>query len=132
MVHQARSKVPFLEKEIASHQPTVRRTVRLARLHAKLAAGSSASVNTMYYIYVLYSNIDDKFYVGYTEDLRQRMKEHDRKKSSSDKILKNLKLLYYEACLSKTDAQKREKQLKTGFGRKYLRSRLKDSIIIRP
>jgi len=86
----------------------------------------------MYYIYVLYSNIDDKFYVGYTEDLRQRMKEHDRKKSSSDKILKNLKLLYYEACLSKTDAQKREKQLKTGFGRKYLRSRLKDSIIIRP
>jgi len=33
-------------------------------------------------------------------------------------------LIYYEACLSKTDARKRELQLKTGYGRGYLKRRL--------
>ena len=56
------------------------------------------------------------------------MFEHNAGKSLSDRRIKNMKLVYYEACLSKIDAQKREKQLKTGFGRKYLRNRLEDSI----
>ena len=97
------------------------------RLPAKLAAGSP-NFNTMFYVYVLYSSSGNKFYIGYTENLKQRMAEHVRKKSSSDKILKNLKLMYYEWCLSKTDALKRERQLKTGFGRAYLRNRLENSI----
>ena len=82
----------------------------------------------MYYVYVLYSKEQDKFYIGYTEDLRRRMAEHNSKKSLSDRVLKNLKLVYYEACKAKRDAMRRELQLKTGFGRKYLRERLKDSI----
>lgn len=82
----------------------------------------------MYYVYVLYSKEQNKFYIGYTEDLRRRMREHNSGKSLSDRRIKNLNMVYYEACLSKTDAQKREKQLKTGFGRQYLRTRLKDSI----
>jgi len=43
--------------------------------------------------------------------------------------MKNWKLIYYEACLSKKDAQNRERQLKTGFGRGYLRRRLKDYLL---
>jgi len=43
--------------------------------------------------------------------------------------MKDWQLVYYEACLSKKDAQNREKQLKTGFGRGYLRKRLKDSLL---
>lgn len=86
----------------------------------------------MYYIYVLYSGEQDKFYIGYTEDLRKRIKEHNDDKSLSDRRIKGLELIYYEACKAKSDAVIREKQLKTGFGRKYLRSRLKDSINKRP
>ena len=82
----------------------------------------------MYYNYVLYSPQQDKFYIGFTEDLRRRMQEHTSKKSLSDRTLKNLKFVYYEACGSKNDALRREKQLKTGFGRGYLRKRLVDSI----
>ena len=54
--------------------------------------------------------------------------EHTRGTSLSDRTIKNLELVYYEACRSKEDAQRREKQLKTGFGRKYLRKRLQSSI----
>ena len=82
----------------------------------------------MFYIYVLYSKKQDKFYTGFTENLIQRMKEHDSKKSLSDRRIKNLDLVYYEACRSKTDALIREKQLKTGFGRQYLRKRLINSV----
>ena len=82
----------------------------------------------MYYVYALYSNIQDKFYVGFTEDLKRRIKEHAANKSISDRRMKNLELVYYEAYKSKIDAQAREKQLKTGFGRQYLRKRLQDSI----
>ena len=95
-------------------------------MRSALLAGSNNI--GMYYNYVLYSPQQDKFYIGFTEDLRRRMQEHKSKKSLSDRTLKNLELLYYEACKSKIDAAKREKQLKTGFGRQYLRNRLKDSI----
>ena len=86
----------------------------------------------MHYVYVLYTKDQDKFYIGFTEDLKRRMREHELEKSLSDRILKNLRLVYYEACKSKNDAVEREKQLKTGFGRKYLRARLKDSIRMSP
>lgn len=82
----------------------------------------------MYYVYALYSVEKDKFYIGFTEDLRRRIYEHNLGKSFSDRRIKNLELVYYEACKSKSDSLRREKQLKAGFGRAYLRNRLKDSI----
>ena len=82
----------------------------------------------MYYVYVLYSKNQDKFYIGFTDDLRRRMQEHISQKSLSDRRLRNPELVYYEACVSKSDSMKREKQLKTGFGRQYLRNRLKNLI----
>ena len=83
----------------------------------------------MYYTYVLFSEEKGRFYVGYTENLERRLGEHESDKSLTDRRIKNLKLVYYEACLSKSDALKREKQLKTGFGRGYLRRRLQDTIM---
>ncbi|MEK7144471.1 MAG: GIY-YIG nuclease family protein [Patescibacteria group bacterium] len=82
----------------------------------------------MFYVYVLYSEKADKFYIGYSADLKRRMMEHTSSTTLSDRTIKNLKLVYYEACLSKQDAQLREKQLKTGFGRQYLRKRLEHTI----
>lgn len=83
----------------------------------------------MYYVYVLYSNQVDKFYIGFTDDLRRRIKEHAYKSVHTTKWMKEPLLMYYEACISKKDTMLREKQLKTGFGRGYLRKRLQNSLL---
>jgi len=77
-----------------------------------------------YYTYVLLSLKDSKLYVGFTDDLVKRFKKHQRGEVKSTKNRRPLKLVYYEACLSKEGAIKREKALKTGFGRRYLKNRL--------
>ncbi len=78
----------------------------------------------MYYVYVLYGAEQDKLYIGFTEDLKKRIKEHQRNTCHTTKRLSNFELVYYEACKAKKDATNREKQLKTGFGRGYLRKRV--------
>ena len=77
-----------------------------------------------YYTYVLKSKIDNKLYIGWTNDLVKRVKEHNFGKVPSTKNRYPLYLIYYEACLSKEKAIAREKQFKTGFGRAYLKRRL--------
>lgn len=77
-----------------------------------------------FYTYVLESEVDGKFYIGWTYDLRKRFVKHNDGLVMATKLRKPFKLVYYEACLSKTKAIEREKQLKTGFGRKYLRKRI--------
>ncbi len=79
----------------------------------------------MFYTYVLLSLKDSKLYIGYSNDLKQRISEHHVGLISTTKNRRPLKLIYYESCLSMQDAIAREKSLKTGFGRKYLKNRLK-------
>ena len=64
----------------------------------------------MYYVYVLISE-DRKSYIGYTEDLRRRFKEHNSGNNTSTRNRK-WKLAYYEAFASKEDAKERERKLK--------------------
>ena len=78
-----------------------------------------------YYTYVLLSEKDNKFYTGYTTDLKRRFEEHSNGKVSSTKNRRPLKLIYYEACLNQTDATHREKYLKTFHGKMFIRNRLK-------
>ena len=82
----------------------------------------------MYYTYVLFcknSNANKKtFYIGSTSDLKKRLTDHKSKSVKTTKIFDIIELVYYEACRNKTDARKRELQLKTGFGRGYLKRRL--------
>ena len=77
-----------------------------------------------YYTYVLLSKKDSKYYVGWSNDLQDRLKKHLEGKVASTKYRRPLTLVYYEACLSKDAAIRREKYFKTGFGRRYLNSRL--------
>ena len=79
----------------------------------------------MYYIYVLQSKKDKNWYTGYTDDLRKRFKEHNENKVYSTKSRGPFELIYYEACLNQQDATSREKYLKTGMGKRYLKNRLK-------
>jgi len=80
----------------------------------------------MYYTYVLKSLFDNKLYVGFSNDLQRRFQEHNNGQVQATKDRKPFVLVYYEACNNKKDAIKREKQLKTGFGRAYLKRRLED------
>jgi putative endonuclease len=79
----------------------------------------------MYYVYVLLSESDHEFYTGYTSDLRKRFAEHEKGQVRSTKHRRPLKLIYYEACLDQQDATRREKYLKSGNGKIYLKNRLK-------
>jgi putative endonuclease len=82
----------------------------------------------MFYTYVLLSEKDKEFYVGFTNDLKRRLDEHERGMVGSTAQRRPLKLIYYEACLNENDAIKREKYFKTGFGRRFLRNRMKTYI----
>jgi len=82
------------------------------------------SKDIMFYTYVLRSKIDEKLYIGFCFDLKKRIKEHNLGKVESTEFRKPFSLVYYEACLDKDKAIKREKYFKTGFGRRFLRSRL--------
>jgi len=79
----------------------------------------------MFYTYVLLSQHDNKLYIGWTKDLKNRFSEHEHGRVFSTKTRRPLKLIYYEACLDEQLAIAREKQLKSGFGRAYLKRRLK-------
>jgi len=70
-----------------------------------------------------------KFYTGLTEDLRQRLSQHKNKDIKTTKSFDEVRLVYCETCFNKTDARKRELQLKTGFGRGYLKRRIENYLI---
>ena len=79
----------------------------------------------MFYTYLLLSKKDHKLYTGYTGDLRNRFKEHNSGRNFSTKNRGPFDLIYYEACMDEEDAQAREKFLKSGPGKRYLKNRLK-------
>lgn len=78
----------------------------------------------MYFTYVLKSNKDGYLYIGYTNNLKHRLWEHLQGRVESTSSRLPIKLVYYEACLSQIKALKREKYFKTGFGRRFLTSRI--------
>ena len=82
----------------------------------------------MFYVYVLSSVKHDQIYVGLTNNLRNHVAEHNQGLSSATKPYCPWRLIYYEACLTLSDAQRRERYLKTTQGRRLLYRRLKDYI----
>ena len=78
----------------------------------------------MTFTYVLQSESDGQWYTGSTGDLRHRLKQHMDGEVFSTSRRRPLKLIYYEACLSRSDAFRRERFLKTGKGKRFLRKRL--------
>lgn len=74
----------------------------------------------MYYIYFIRNKKTKETYIGYTEDLKRRFKEHRDK---------NPELVYYEAYKHREDAQLRERKLKQrGQSVRWLKSRLQKSL----
>lgn len=79
----------------------------------------------MYYTYVIQSQKSGYLYTGSTIDLRKRFSQHNKGISTWTKTRGPWKLIYYEACLTEEDAKAREKYLKSGMGKRYLKNRLK-------
>jgi putative endonuclease len=81
-------------------------------------------MSQFFYVYVLRSVKDSNFYTGYTGNLRQRIKSHQDGRISSTRNRLPMNLIYWEGCLSQADATKREKYLKSSWGKRYLKNRL--------
>jgi len=76
----------------------------------------------MFFVYVLKSSIDDRLYKGFTLDLQKRLKEHNLGKNRSTSAFKPWKIVYYEQVDTRKEARDREKFLKSGIGREYLKN----------
>jgi len=79
----------------------------------------------MWYVYVLKSKVKDEIYIGSTNDLRRRLKEHNDGQEISTKRYMPWSLYYYEAYLMQKLARMREKRLKyNGNAIKELKKRI--------
>ena len=82
----------------------------------------------LYFVYVLQSQIDNSLVVGFTRSLDLRIAEHNDGQIMDTCLKRPYELVYYEACKSPKDAVKRKNYLKSNYGRKFLKSRLKHSL----
>lgn len=82
-----------------------------------------------YYTYVIKSIKDKQWYTGCTQDVFNRLSEHNHGLCHSTANRRPFILIYYEACLNRSDAFVREKYLKSGMGKRYLRNRLKTYLL---
>jgi putative endonuclease len=89
-------------------------------------------VEAVFYVYVLHSVADGGLYIGYPADLRRRLGEHKRGAARATSYRGPWRLAYYEAYVEQADALGREKYLKSGAGRKFLKSQLRHYLIKNP
>ena len=88
-------------------------------------SGQWDRMTTMYYVYVLENVKDRSWYIGYSADLKRRLEEHNAGKGGrTTRIKKAWRLIYLEGYVMKEDAIGREKFLKGGSGRMYLKKQL--------
>jgi len=85
---------------------------------------NTTSSNVFFYVYVLESLKDGERYIGCTNNLKRRLKEHTEGLSFSTKFRLPFRLIYFEGCLNEEDAKRREDYLKTTQGRRFLGLRL--------
>jgi putative endonuclease len=86
-------------------------------------------MESFYYVYILISEKDGKNYTGFTHDFKGvrepfRVEQHKNGEVESTKNRRPLELIYFEGCLCRDDATKREKYLKTHYGKMFLKNRL--------
>ena len=80
----------------------------------------------MYYVYVLENQNDKSWYIGFTNNIERRVAEQQSGEGGrTTKLKSSWQLIYFEAYISQKDALGREKFLKSGSGRKYLKKQLK-------
>ncbi len=81
-----------------------------------------------FYIYILFSKNKNELYIGYTKDLKSRLRQHFKGYVPSTRSNRPLELIHYEAFVDNNDARAREIFLKSGFGRNQLKKCLQNKL----
>ncbi len=76
----------------------------------------------MFFVYAIKSHVDERIYVGITTDVSKRLSEHNSGKTKSTKGYKPWRMIYAESLPSRFEARRREKYLKSGVGKEFLKS----------
>ena len=82
----------------------------------------------MFTVYVLQGSMG-RFYKGMTENLDRRLAEHRAGETKTTRTMRNICVVYTETTEAAAEARKREKYLKSGAGRRFLKSRLQSDSI---
>jgi len=82
-------------------------------------------MNIIYSVYVIQSKIDKRLYVGLSKRVIERIKTHNKGQVFSTKGYRPWALVYIEKVGSRIEARKREKYLKSGCGKEFLKSFIK-------
>ena len=77
----------------------------------------------MFFVYVIRSEVDGRFYVGFTTDVNKRLKEHNNGKTKSTKGYCPWCLFFYEEYGTRIEARNREVYLKSGTGKEYIKNK---------
>ena len=88
----------------------------------------TSDVSNKYYVYILFSQRDKGFYIGFTTNLRERLSSHARGEVKSTSKRRPFKLIHYEYFINEEDAKVREVFFKSGFGRNNLKKALKRTL----
>lgn len=99
-----------------------------ANIYIEKEVVSFTTMKLPYSVYVLISLKDQKFYVGYSANVDQRLKDHANGNVVSTKDRRPLELIYIEYHNNKYDALRRERYFKTSKGRKALRLIIRESL----
>lgn len=78
----------------------------------------------MFFVYILQSLKDKSLYVGFTENLNNRLEDHNAGNNISTKNKRPFQIIHYEFFLNKKDALNREHYLKSGWGRRSIETML--------
>lgn len=76
----------------------------------------------MVIVYALYDKGLKQIYVGMTNNLERRLHQHQRGESLYTRQFSDFVVIYTESCEGYGDGRKREKYLKSGFGKKFLKT----------
>ena len=86
----------------------------------------------MYKVYILQSSKDNRTYVGYTDNIEKRLKEHNLGKVMATCNRRPFKIIYFESVVNIKDAKKRELYWKSGAGRRKLKRYFSEGFPPRP
>ncbi|MBF0522238.1 MAG: GIY-YIG nuclease family protein [Candidatus Omnitrophica bacterium] len=78
----------------------------------------------MYYVYVIFSKLRKYIYVGLTNDVKRRFEQHQKGYNKKTRAYRPFQLINVELFFSRIDARKREKYLKSGIGKEWIKLRL--------
>ena len=83
----------------------------------------------MFFVYVLRSEIDGRFYVGMTNNILRRLGQHNNGYNRSTKTHRPWVLFFSESFSTRPEARKREVYLKSGIGKEYIKNKWSGSSV---